>query len=253
MRAVWLTALLCLPLTVPAQQAVQQAQEQSAALTAAAVDSQRRIEQLDDATRSALEAYRQANQQISQLGEYNNRMEKVVDQQQHELNSLREQLGSIEHTQTEMRPLIRRMVESLEQFIAVDLPFLPEERQDRVARLQDLLVDPEVSVAELYRRVLEAYRIESDYGRTLEAWRGELARGEEGRIVEFLRLGRLMLFYQTLDGQEQGYWDMTRQSWQVLPSGYRRTLEQGLAIARTEQMPVMLRLPLPAVSQEVAP
>lgn len=253
MRAVWLTALLCLPLTLQAQQAVQQAQGQSSELAAAAVESQQRIDQLDDATRNALEEYRQANQQISQLGEYNSRMEKVVAQQQEELSSLSEQLGSIEHTQAEMRPLIRRMVESLEQFIAVDLPFLPEERQDRVAQLQDLLVDPEVSVAELYRRVLEAYQIESDYGRTLEGWRGELAQGEQERVVEFLRLGRLMLFYKTLDGQEQGYWDMQTQSWQVLPSGYRRTLEQGLAIARTEQMPVMLRLPLPAVSQEVTP
>lgn len=253
MRAVWLTALLCLPLTSQAQQAVQQAQGQSSELAAAAVESQQRIDRLDDATRNALEEYRQANQQISQLGEYNTRMEKVVAQQQEELSSLSEQLGSIEHTQAEMRPLIRRMVESLEQFIAVDLPFLPQERQDRVAQLQDLLVDPDVSVAELYRRVLEAYQIESDYGRTLEGWRGELVQGEQERVVEFLRLGRLMLFYQTLDGQEQGYWDMQSKSWQVLPSGYRRTLEQGLAIARTEQMPVMLRLPLPAVSQEVTP
>jgi len=252
MRAVWLTALLSLPMAVQAQ-SVQQAQQQSSELAAAAVDSQQRIDQLDDATRSALETYRQANQQISQLGEYNSRMEKVVAQQQQELASLQAQLGSIEHTQAEMRPLIRRMVESLEQFIAVDLPFLPEEREDRVARLQDLLVDPEVSIAELYRRVLEAYQIESDYGRTLEAWRGELVQDDEARVVEFLRLGRLMLFYQTLDGQEQGYWDSAARSWQALPSGYRRTLDQGLAIARTEQMPVMLRLPLSAVSQEETP
>ncbi len=252
MRAVWLTALLSLPLAAQAQ-SVQQAQQQSSALAAAAVGSQQRIDQLDDATRSALETYRQANQQISQLGEYNSRMEKVVAQQQEELTSLQEQLGGIEHTQSEMRPLIRRMVESLEQFIAVDLPFLPEEREDRVARLQDLLVDPEVSIAELYRRVLEAYQIESDYGRTLEAWRGELVQGDDARVVEFLRLGRLMLFYQTLDGHEQGYWDSATGGWQALPSGYRRTLDQGLAIARTEQMPVMLRLPLPAVGQEVTP
>ncbi|GAA6133113.1 DUF3450 domain-containing protein [Halopseudomonas sabulinigri] len=252
MRAVWLTALLSLPLVAQAQ-SVQQAQQQSSELAAVAVASQQRIDQLDDATRGALETYRQANQQISQLGEYNSRMEQVVAQQQQELTSLQEQLGGIEHTQAEMRPLIRRMVESLEQFIAVDLPFLPEEREDRVARLQDLLVDPEVSIAELYRRVLEAYQIESDYGRTLEAWRGELVQGDDARVVEFLRVGRLMLFYQTLDGQEQGYWDSATRSWQPLPSGYRRTLDQGLAIARTEQMPVMLRLPLPAVSQEVTP
>ncbi len=253
MRAVWLTALLCLPLAVQAQQAVQQAQQQSSELTSTAVASQRRIDQLDDAARNALENYRQANQQISQLAEYNSRMAKVVAQQQQELSSLHKQLGSIEHTQAEMRPLISRMVDTLEQFVAVDMPFLLDERQQRVARLQDLLVDPDVSVAELYRRVLEAYQIESDYGRTLEAWRGELVQADDSRVVEFLRLGRLMLFYQTLDAQEQGYWDTATQRWQPLPNGYRRTLEQGMAIARTEQVPVMLRLPLPAVTQEQTP
>ena len=64
-------------------------------------------------------------------------------------------------------------------------------------RLQALLVDPDVSIAELYRRVLEAYQIESEYGRTLEAWRGPLNDGDQQRVVEFLRGGRLMLFFQS--------------------------------------------------------
>ena len=253
MRAVWITVLLFLPLASQAQQAVQQAQRQSSELTSAAAASQRRIDQLDDATRSALASYQQANQQIIQLTEYNGRMNDVVARQQQELSSLRAQLQSIEQTQAQVRPLIRRMVDTLAQFVAVDMPFLLDERAQRVARLQDLLVDPDVSVAELYRRVLEAYQIESDYGRTLEAWRGELVQADTSRVVEFLRLGRLMLFYQTLDAQEQGYWDVTTQRWQVLPKGYRRTLEQGMAIARTEQVPVMLRLPLPAVTSEQMP
>jgi len=151
-----------------------------------------------------------------------------------------------------MLPLIRRMIESLEAFVALDMPFLLDEREDRIARLQDLLIDPEISVAELYRRVLEAYQIESDYGRTLEAWRGQLPAGEQERVVEFLRIGRLMLFYQSLDGQEQGYWDTAAGRWQVLPASYRRALSNGIAIARNEQSPQLLRLPMPAVSAEVA-
>ncbi|MEL0168314.1 MAG: DUF3450 domain-containing protein [Pseudomonadaceae bacterium] len=253
MKPVWLMALLMLPLTLHAQQSLEQAQQQSEALTSEAVAAQQRIDQLDDATRAALSEYRQASTQAQALTDYSERMQQLVAAQVEELTSLQRQLDSIADTQREMLPLIRRMIESLDAFVALDLPFLLEEREERVARLQALLGNPDVSIAELYRRVLEAYQIESDYGRTLEAWRGSLGQGDQHRVVEFLRIGRLMLFYQSLDGQQQGYWDVTRQQWQVLPSSYRRALDQGMAIARSEQTPQLLRLPMPLVGQEVAP
>ncbi len=85
----------------------------------------------------------------------------------------------------------------LAEFIAADVPFLPLERADRLAALQELMPRADVSMAEKYRRILEAYQIESDYGYTLEAWRGELGEGSEQRSVEFLRLGRVMLLPNT--------------------------------------------------------
>src|SRR3546814_4645599 len=90
-------------------------------------------------------------------------------------------------SQEAVTPQMSRMVEVLGEFIAADLPCLPEERADRLAGLQDLLPRADVSLAEKYRRILEAYQIESDYGRTLEAWRGELPGDAESRSVEFLR------------------------------------------------------------------
>ena len=252
MKAVWLVALLAAPLSVQAQQALQQAQQESRELTAEAVATQQRIDNLDDAARAALEGYTQAQDQALALNDYSERLQSMVEAQAQELTSLQQQIDSLADTQREMLPLIRRMIESLEAFVALDMPFLLDEREDRIARLQDLLIDPEISVAELYRRVLEAYQIESDYGRTLEAWRGQLPAGEQERVVEFLRIGRLMLFYQSLDGQEQGYWDTAAGRWQVLPASYRRALSNGIAIARNEQSPQLLRLPMPAVSAEVS-
>ena len=166
--------------------------------------------------------------------------------------SIASQIESIDSTERGVLPLMQDMIDGLVEDISSGVPFLLDEREDRIARLQDLLIDPEISVAELYRRVLEAYQIESDYGRTLEAWRGQLPTGEQERVVEFLRIGRLMLFYQSLDGQEQGYWDAAAGRWQVLPASYRRALSNGIAIARNEQSPQLLRLPMPAVSAEVA-
>lgn len=251
MRAVlWL--LCAMPLIALAQGAAEQALDQSQALVHESRDSQQRIEQLDDATRQALQRYRQAIEQRQQLAEYNERLTDMVSAQAEELEALEAQLASIEETQRELLPLMQRMYASLELFVGLDLPFLMEERSERLAQLDALLKSPAASVAEKYRRLVEAYQIESDYGRTLESWRGTLGEGEQVRVVNFLRLGRVMLFYQSLDGREQGYWNTASASWEPLGDSYRRTLEQGLSIARQQQTPVMLRLPLPPVAEQEA-
>lgn len=233
-----------------AQDTAERAFDESEALAREAVQSQQRIDELDDATQNALERYRQALGRSDQLIEYNQQLENIVASQREELERLQSQLAGIEDTQHAVLPLLQRMVESLARFVELDLPFQMDERQDRIAQLKRLLSSPGVSIAEKYRRVVEAYQIESDYGRTLEAWRGTLQSGSETRVVDFVRLGRLMLFYQTPDGSEQGYWNAEQDSWAALPGDYRRTLEQGLNIARQQQTPVMLRLPLPPVQDQ---
>jgi hypothetical protein len=248
MRWGWVVLALWLPGSLLAQDAADRALADSEALMQEAARSQQRIDQLDDATREALRRYRDALQEREQLTAYNARLRDMVEAQRGELESLQSQLASIEETQQAVLPMLQRMVESLERFVELDLPFQPEERAERLTQLRELMVRADVSLAEKYRRVLEAYQIESEYGRSLEAWRGTLVEGDSTRVVDFLRLGRLMLFYQTLDGREQGYWDSRQAAWSTLPDDYRRSLQQGLSIARQQQTPVMLRLPLPPVS-----
>lgn len=227
--------------------------DESQRLAIEAKASQARIEQLDDSSREMLTEYRAALQQAEALQDYNRQLRALVAAQRQELASYQRQLEGIERTQQAVTPQMARMVEVLGQFIAADLPFLPEERADRLAQLQELLPRADVSLAEKYRRILEAYQVESDYGRTLEAWRGEL-QGEAGaRSVQFLRLGRTMLYYQTLDGHESGWWNPHSRSWQTLDGGARRPLHRAIAIARQEQGPALLDLPVKTLSQEARP
>ena len=142
-----------------------------------------------------------------------------------------------------------KMTETLEQLLAADVPFLKEERQDRVANLRTLIDRADVTAGEKYRRIMEAYLVEVEYGRTIEAYRGELVIENDARTVDFLRIGRVGLFYQTLDGNESGRWNNSRGAWELLDSGYRTSVRDGLRIARKQTPPELLTLPVNAPAQ----
>lgn len=93
---------------------------------------------------------------------------------------------------------------------------------------------------------MEAYQVEADYGRTIEAYRGDLKDKDQTRAVDLLRVGRLGLYYLTLDRREAGAWDRKTKAWHILPGEYRHAIEQGLRTARKQATPDLLKLPVPA-------
>ncbi len=223
-----------------------QAIDTGLATNKAAVDSQKTIDRLSDQTQKMLEEYRTASRHADTLKTYNKHLKDLLASQQQEKASLARQLDRIEETQREIVPLILRMLDSLEQFIALDVPFLPEERQERLSQLKDMINRADVTPAEKFRRIIEAFQVENEYGNTIEAYRADLELGGTVSSVDFLRLGRVALYFQRLDGSETGYWNKETQSWETLPSSYRNAIRDGLRIARKEAAPDLLTLPLPA-------
>jgi hypothetical protein len=112
--------------------------------------------------------------------------------------------------------------------------------------LKDMFVRADVTNAEKYRRILEAYQIENDYGNTIEAYRSDLELNGTVTEVDFLRLGRVAIYYQRLDGSESGFWNKTNKRWESLPLSYSNSIRNGLRIARKEAAPDLLILPVPA-------
>jgi hypothetical protein len=146
----------------------------------------------------------------------------------------------------QITPLMLKMVESLDQFVELDVPFLVEERRQRVTFLRGLLERSDVTVAEKFRRVLEAYEIENDYGRTIEAYKGTLELSGVTREVDFLRIGRTALLYQSVDGEVFGMWSQQDRGWAPLPAEYRNQIRTGIRIARKQVAPNLLLLPIAA-------
>ena len=127
----------------------------------------------------------------------------------------------------------------------LDVPFLVEERAKRVATLQEMMGRADVTFSEKYRRILEAYQVEMEYGRTIETYEGWLGSGDDARTVNFLRVGRVSLLYQTLDGKETGDWDAEKKGW-VVDEHYAHGFKEGVAVARKTRAPELLIVPVPA-------
>ena len=202
-----------------------------------------------DAEQDPATRYAQAVGDVQSLERFNRLLEEQVSSQEAEVASIERQLVEIETTNREVQPLMQQMVNTLDRFIQLDVPFLLEERTARVANLKSLIDRADVSTSEKYRLILEAYQSELEYGRTLEAYEGHLGAGADARTVEFARLGRVTLMYRTLDGAEAGYWDAEKKDWVVDPS-LRPAVEEAIRVARGDGAPELLIVPVPA-PQEV--
>ena len=173
---------------------------------------------------------------------YNTALEAQLQSQQNEMSSLQAQIAGMDATAAEVPAMLQKMFEQLDAFVASDVPFLAKERADRVTRLRDLMGQTDKPAGEKFRRLLEAYTIEMEYGRTMEAYHGTL---NDGREADFVRLGRISLMYRTMDGDEAGYWDQQKKAWVMAPE-YKRSIEQALRIAKQTVAPDLITVPVPA-------
>jgi hypothetical protein len=238
-------ALWCAPAAAHAQaEKLERAIEQQIGVDREARASQQRVDRLDDETQQLLNEYRRALTDAESYTTYANQLEAQVRSQREELADMDRQLLEVETTSREVLPLMQNMLDTLEQFVALDLPFLMEERTRRVTTLKQMMGRADVAISEKYRRIVEAYQVEMDYGRTIESYEGELAAdGTEPRTVQFLRVGRVTLLYQTLDGQETGYWDAAQKRW-VIANEYAHGFKEGIAVAKKARAPEMLIVPV---------
>jgi hypothetical protein len=213
---------------------------------AESAQSQERVEVLSDETDALLTRYRVALRQTESLVTYNRQLAELITSQDEELGSLEVQLDRIEGVSRDVTPLMLRMIDALGEFVRLDIPFLAEERSRRITELQDMMGRADVTESEKYRRIMEAYQIENEFGRTIEAYRAILPRGDREITVDFLRVGRIALVYQTLNEGEAGAWNQQTRSWDPLDSSYRTAIRQGLRIARKQAAPDFIQLPIPA-------
>ncbi|GAB5453163.1 MAG: DUF3450 domain-containing protein [Halioglobus sp.] len=213
----------------------------------AARKSQAKVDRLADETRDLLTEFKTVVKQVDGLKVYNARLERQIENQLKRIEQIDQSIDQVTVIQRQMTPLVIRMIDGLEQFVELDVPFQKEERLQRVQFLRDNLDRADVSVAEKFRGVLEAYSIELQYGRGIDTYRGTIDLGGADREVDFLRVGRIALVYQTTDGATSGAWDTSARNWVELPAGdYNASIRKGIRIAKKQATIELLNMPVPA-------
>lgn len=240
----------CLGAPAFAQVSIDQVTDEGVKRADAGAAEQQRVEQIATQTDDLLAQYNTLSKVVDGLKTYNSLLQRQVDNQETEKTALAESIDSVALIERQIVPMMTRMLDSLEEFIRLDTPFLMNERTERLARLREMMERSDVTSAEKFRRVIEAYQIENDYGRTIEAYKGTVDIEGTPQEVDFLRIGRVSLAYQSVGGQYTGAWDPAAGAFvEVPPETFKAHVNQGIRVARKQVAPDLLVVPVTAPSE----
>ncbi len=222
-------------------------QKADATIQTAAAKSQEKVNKLHEQAGDIVYQYRQVIDDTDGLRSYNDYVASLVADQEQKIKATQEDINGIDKTRQGLVPLMFKMIATIEEFVALDLPFEKQERHDRIAYLKEMMVDSNVSTAEKYRKVLEAYQIELQSGRTSQVNQGKETINGKELTVDVLQFGRITLVAQTLDSQQTWVWNKNAKNWDSLGEEWNRPTRNAIDVVRGDKSPNLVQLPVPAV------
>ncbi|MEJ2383966.1 MAG: DUF3450 domain-containing protein [Xanthomonadales bacterium] len=237
--------------SVFAQVNVDQVTQEGEKRADAGAAEQRRVEQIANQTADLLNDYNTVSKVVDGLVTYNTLLQRQIANQEAEKEALNESIKNVALIERQIIPLMTRMLDGLEAFISLDTPFLLKERNERIERLRGMMERSDVSAAEKFRRVIEAYQIENDYGRTIEAYKDTVDIDGVTQEADFLRIGRVSLAYQTIGAGTTGAWDKDAGQFVKLDDAeFKNQVMHGIKVARKQVAPDLLIVPVAAPTEE---
>ena len=164
------------------------------------------------------------------------------------IDFMENKISEISRISKELSPFLDTVYTELSSIIQTDIPFLLKERTNRLTNLRKILDDSKKPVSEKYRKIMEALFIETEYGSTIETYPDKITTQGKKVLVNIFRLGRLSLFYQSLDKKTTGYFDTGQSMWITLPGKYNRDINTAIEIAAKRRIAQLLELPLGRIS-----
>ena len=208
------------------------------------IQIQNKIDALDIESKKIYFEYKDTLNEFNSLKNYDDQLSQIIDAQILEISSINEQLDSLDSINIDILPFLKRMVDALNEFILLDIPFLIDERKSRLNDLDNLIIRADITTAEKFRKIFEAYQLEANFGKTIESYQGFLNIEEEEKAVDYFRLGRLGLYYRTPNGGETGFWNSNTKKWQHEGSSLDDEIKAALDIANRQAPPNFINLPV---------
>lgn len=212
--------------------------------TASAV-SQKKIDKSAEKTLSYNAEIEQLQEEVKNLAVYRDHLSGLVNSQEQEKTNLQTQIETIKDTRQGVVPLMYNMLDGLTAVVEQDKPIKISERQLRIEKLTHMMTRADVSDAEKYRRILEAYQIEMDYGSKLGTYQTQITVDNNELIdADMLHLGRAALLARRLDGSQYWSWNTYKNQWQALDVSQNNQLDKAYSMAYKQIAPSLLTLPV---------
>jgi len=207
------------------------------------IKSQNKVNKYADESERIFDEYSRLSKELAEQNVYNEQIKLFIATQNKEIPKLQQQLKEITQTHKKILPLMLEMLATLEKLLKVDTPFLYNERQSRINNLKSYLSNSNVNISEQYRMLMDSYKTEYSYARNIEVYRDKF-NDDDSRTVDFLRIGRSAFYYQTLDLQESGIYDLENRKWIILDKKYNQDVSKAIKMARKKIAPDFLTLPI---------
>lgn len=215
----------------------------------AAQESQKLVDSLADETVDLIQQYKALQKEIEALRVNNAQVQAKIQDQLNDVAEIENSIVGVAGVSQQIPFLLQKMVDGLENFVELDVPFLKGERDKRIADIRKNMTKGNQPVSENFRQVLEAYKIENEYGRKIEAYTAEIDFNGDGTQtkVDMFRVGRIALLYRTENGEEVGRWNNDERRWEALDAGeWSDQVNTGIRIARNQAVKDVLQLPIEA-------
>jgi len=213
-----------------------------------AIDTRQATQKAEEAWRNEREQRKallaSLEQEQARLAEEAARLREEQAARRERIAAKKRQLAAGEEIADQMGPYLEAVLIGLRDRIEADQPFLTGERRQRVENLESLLADPGVTVSEKFRKTVEALMVEAEYGRTIEVYQDTITVEGQPLLATIFRLGRIGLFYQTLDHGRSGMFDVAARAWTPLPETYNAALQTAVDIGAKRRPVELLTLPL---------
>lgn len=172
------------------------------------------------------------------------RQEAYAATQQASNRELENRLEAATDTRKGLEPVMEALYDELTASIAGDLPFAMDERRARLIRIRRALDNPDATAGEKIASLLEALRIEAEYGLAMEA--EDVIADVDGSptALTMFRVGRLALLRFPASGNWVERYDRNTSGWTRLDDDSTRELLKGVQISRKRRIAELVSLPI---------